>query len=116
MALSSATPTTKERNQTSAQAAPDSSRATRRRADVAPRETEASQAQPTAEAAEAPAEESVQSLATEASQSNQDYPLRVAELAYARYQSRGGEDGHDVEDWLEAEREVRGAQGAEHDA
>lgn len=28
----------------------------------------------------------------------------VASLAYELYQGRGGEHGHDVEDWLEAER------------
>ena len=28
----------------------------------------------------------------------------LAQLAYELYQRRGGEPGHDVEDWLEAER------------
>ena len=28
----------------------------------------------------------------------------VASLAYELYERRGGEHGHDVEDWLEAER------------
>jgi hypothetical protein len=27
--------------------------------------------------------------------------------AYALYLARGGEDGHDVEDWLEAERSLQ---------
>ena len=31
----------------------------------------------------------------------------IAERAYAIYMARGGEDGHDVEDWLQAERELR---------
>lgn len=31
---------------------------------------------------------------------------RVAERAYQRFEERGREHGHDVEDWLEAEREV----------
>jgi hypothetical protein len=31
----------------------------------------------------------------------------VAELAYELFQQRGGEHGHDLEDWLEAERRVR---------
>ncbi len=30
----------------------------------------------------------------------------VAERAYARYLARGGQDGHDQEDWLAAEQEV----------
>ncbi len=35
----------------------------------------------------------------------------IAARAYERYRSRGGENGHDLDDWLEAEREV-GAEGA----
>ena len=31
----------------------------------------------------------------------------IAEAAYHRYLSRGGRDGLDFEDWLEAERELR---------
>lgn len=31
----------------------------------------------------------------------------VARRAYDLYLARGREDGHDVEDWLEAERELR---------
>jgi len=30
----------------------------------------------------------------------------VAQRAYALYLARGREDGHDVEDWLQAEREL----------
>jgi hypothetical protein len=30
----------------------------------------------------------------------------IAKRAYELYMSRGCEDGHDVEDWVEAEREV----------
>jgi hypothetical protein len=33
---------------------------------------------------------------------------RIARLAYERFQSRGGEHGHDQDDWLAAEREVLG--------
>lgn len=33
----------------------------------------------------------------------------VARRAYARYCERGGRDGSDVNDWLEAERELRTA-------
>lgn len=29
---------------------------------------------------------------------------RIAELAYGLYLARGGQDGHDIDDWLEAER------------
>lgn len=31
----------------------------------------------------------------------------IAEAAYRRYLSRGGGHGHDFDDWLEAERELR---------
>jgi hypothetical protein len=30
----------------------------------------------------------------------------VARLAYERYEARGREDGHALEDWLDAEREL----------
>lgn len=33
---------------------------------------------------------------------------RVEARAYERYLARGAEDGHDLDDWLEAEREIRG--------
>lgn len=32
---------------------------------------------------------------------------RIAQRAFARYESRGREDGRDLDDWLEAERELR---------
>jgi hypothetical protein len=32
---------------------------------------------------------------------------RIRQRAYERYRERGSEDGHDVDDWLEAERELR---------
>ncbi|PYS04296.1 MAG: DUF2934 domain-containing protein [Acidobacteria bacterium] len=31
----------------------------------------------------------------------------IAQRAYALYLARGGKDGHDVEDWLQAERELQ---------
>jgi hypothetical protein len=34
---------------------------------------------------------------------------RVAQRAYELYCARGCEDGHDLDDWLQAERDVRGA-------
>jgi hypothetical protein len=30
----------------------------------------------------------------------------IAQRAYALYEARGREDGHDIDDWLEAEREL----------
>ena len=33
----------------------------------------------------------------------------IARRAYDLYLARGGEPGHDVEDWLQAERDLRGA-------
>jgi hypothetical protein len=30
----------------------------------------------------------------------------IAKRAYALYEARGREDGHDVDDWLQAEREI----------
>lgn len=36
-----------------------------------------------------------------------DLRSEIAERAYARYLSRGADDGHALEDWLEAEQEVR---------
>lgn len=32
----------------------------------------------------------------------------VRSLAYRIYRARGGEPGHELEDWLQAERELRG--------
>jgi hypothetical protein len=32
---------------------------------------------------------------------------QIAEAAYHRYLSRGGSDGRDFDDWIEAERELR---------
>jgi Protein of unknown function (DUF2934) len=37
----------------------------------------------------------------------QDAPSdEIARLAYCLYEARGRRDGHDVDDWLEAEREL----------
>ena len=33
----------------------------------------------------------------------------TARLAFERFCQRGGHHGHDVDDWLQAERELRGA-------
>lgn len=37
---------------------------------------------------------------------------QIAERAYLRFCERGGEPGHDVEDWLAAETEILAANGA----
>lgn len=41
----------------------------------------------------------------EVEQAESDRLRRVSELAFARFEARGGEHGHDIEDWLEAERQ-----------
>lgn len=38
---------------------------------------------------------------------------RISRRAYERYEHRGGADGHDAEDWLEAERQVKVKAAAE---
>jgi hypothetical protein len=38
--------------------------------------------------------------------SSDDLHARVAKLAYAFYERRGREDGHDVEDWIQAEKTI----------
>ncbi|NJN70409.1 MAG: DUF2934 domain-containing protein [Nitrospira sp.] len=35
-----------------------------------------------------------------------DVQQRIAMRAYERYQERGYSDGHDLDDWLEAERDL----------
>ena len=37
---------------------------------------------------------------------SEDLGARIAERAYALYEQRGREEGHDLEDWLQAEREI----------
>jgi hypothetical protein len=32
---------------------------------------------------------------------------QISEAAYHRYLQRGGQDGHDFDDWLDAERSLR---------
>jgi hypothetical protein len=50
------------------------------------------------------------------SEKNTETPLitedAIAQRAYALYQARGCEHGHDVEDWLRAERELQEANNA----
>jgi DUF2934 family protein len=33
--------------------------------------------------------------------------FRIAELAYQLYEQRGRKDGHDIEDWIQAEQTIR---------
>jgi hypothetical protein len=40
----------------------------------------------------------------------QPTPEQIAKRAYQRYVERGGEPGREVEDWLEAERDLRQSQ------
>ncbi len=40
--------------------------------------------------------------------SNGNLNQKIAEKAYELYVARGCENGHDVEDWIEAERIVKG--------
>jgi Protein of unknown function (DUF2934) len=37
---------------------------------------------------------------------SQEFHARVSERAYALYEEHGREDGHALEDWLEAEQQV----------
>lgn len=39
-----------------------------------------------------------------------DTAARIAELAYYKAEKRGFEPGHEMEDWLEAERELMAAE------
>jgi hypothetical protein len=41
---------------------------------------------------------------------------RIARAAYRRAQARGFEPGHDLDDWLEAEREIDAAEREEPNA
>lgn len=43
---------------------------------------------------------------------SQPDPEKIERRAYALYLDRGGEPGHDCEDWLRAERELKTPGGA----
>ncbi len=45
------------------------------------------------------------SMAQSTALSGEDH-TRVAELAYVLYEKRGRKDGHDLEDWFNAEQEI----------
>ena len=53
--------------------------------------------------------EEVLAIASEAGAALSAQPTydEIANAAYQRYLSRGGSDGRDFEDWIEAERELR---------
>jgi len=57
----------------------------------------------------APDHSSLRSVALNRSEAVTEYD--IARRAYELYLARGGEDGHDVDDWIQAEREL---QGEEH--
>jgi hypothetical protein len=38
---------------------------------------------------------------------------QIQQRAYELYEQRGRTDGHDLEDWLQAEREIKGTQANE---
>jgi hypothetical protein len=43
--------------------------------------------------------------------SEEQHPSSVAELAYGLYEERGRQEGHQLEDWIEAERRISNRQG-----
>lgn len=95
-------PKSASRNRTQSGSQPESEQSSRR---GKPDRPDARVAEPVAEAALASQAEAGQAQA--APEAGPDQSLRVAELAYTRYLSRGGEDGQDLEDWLEAERQLQ---------
>ncbi|MGH7228499.1 MAG: DUF2934 domain-containing protein [Nitrospiraceae bacterium] len=46
---------------------------------------------------------------TAAPREAEELEARIAKRAYELYEQRGGQDGYALEDWLQAEREIRGA-------
>jgi hypothetical protein len=43
-----------------------------------------------------------------------DLSLAISDVAYFRAEARGFEPGHELEDWVEAERQVAGVNSADH--
>ncbi|HLH36351.1 MAG TPA: DUF2934 domain-containing protein [Alloacidobacterium sp.] len=37
---------------------------------------------------------------------SEELEARIRQRAHELYEARGGEDGHDIEDWLQAEAEI----------
>jgi len=46
---------------------------------------------------------------TAAPREAEELRARIAKRAYELFEQRGGQDGYALEDWLQAEREIRGA-------
>jgi hypothetical protein len=61
-----------------------------------------------------PTRKTVTPFPVAASLADIDSALReqIARRAFELFLDRGGEDGHDLDDWLQAEREVLNAAGA----
>lgn len=55
------------------------------------------------------------SAADQPGESQKSETDRIARRAYERFQARGGEHGHDQEDWFAAEAELRGSPEATSD-
>ncbi len=51
--------------------------------------------------------DNLSSISTRSAVDRTDHDIAVR--AYELYEQRGGEHGHDVDDWLQAERELRPA-------
>jgi len=50
----------------------------------------------------------VETPSGQTSKTNGDFNQKVAQKAYELYVARGYKNGHDVEDWIKAEKIVRG--------
>lgn len=48
-------------------------------------------------------------LTSKAGESSADRQQQIAQRAYALHVARGCQDGHDLDDWLEAERQLADA-------
>jgi hypothetical protein len=70
------------------------------------RETDSVMDRPASEA-NAPARPTASSSEPGAAPGSDPTTEEIAQRAYEIYQSRGGTDGQDLEDWLEAERQLR---------
>jgi hypothetical protein len=74
---------------------------------VMPTKTQ-SVSQPTQRATRNPLESrsNENTVTNQPNEQSQDFHARIAEWAYALYEEHDREDGHALEDWLEAERQV----------
>ena len=63
---------------------------------------------PTTRATRAPVESrsNENTITNQPDEQSQDFYARISERACALYEEHGREDGHALEDWLEAERQV----------